>query len=440
MLNVYTPQLPTRDVPANKAVMVWIHGGGYFWGSGRSDLYGPAKLLNHDVVLVTINYRLGPFGFLSTGDAAAPGNAAIWDQIEALKWVQKNIRYFGGDPNRVTIFGESAGGFAVGALVVTNKAKGLFHRAITQSGSGACSLFKQSKEGLQAVEWLAKKAGCPTGSSHEMIDCLQHVPAADIVTIYYPSKITATTEVGLPLYPVVDGDLFTASPLKYLRDGDFNKVPFMAGTTGNEGDFFYLFFGGGGTPSADFLKMMLTPWMDVIGFTKEPGMVDQILSKYLTNLDTMDTSAARTAISNLMDDVFMSACTNRTAIEVSRHDVPTYLYRFDHKAEHSVMNIIMQKETQGVPHYDDMPFLFNMPVFGVPKYTGKDHEVQERFLTLWTNFAKTGSPTEDNRWDVLKPSEGETGYYRFSTDRMDDLPWTPHQEFYDARAERVELQ
>ncbi|CAG2062859.1 unnamed protein product, partial [Timema podura] len=111
-LNVYTPQLPdgsNDDLP----VMVWFHGGGWVSGAGTSKFYGPQFLLDKDIVLVTVTYRLGPIGFLSTGDEAAPGNSGLKDQVAALRWVQDNIAVFGGNPNSVTIFGESAGGASV---------------------------------------------------------------------------------------------------------------------------------------------------------------------------------------------------------------------------------------------------------------------------------------------------------------------------------------
>jgi len=432
LLNVYTPQLPTKGVPSKKPVMVWIHGGGFFWGSGRSDLYGPAKLLNHDVVLVTINYRLGPFGFMSTGDEVAPGNYGLWDQVEALRWVKANIRYFGGDPDKVTIFGESAGGFSVGLMLVSPPAKGLFHKAISQSGSATCMKSEGPEDQKKRAAFLARKAGCPTESSQELIDCLRRIPAADLITYHVPSKITAETGGVEHFFPVIDGELLITSPLTVLKSGDFNKVPFMAGTTENEGEFFTTFF----QPTKESLMLIVKPWLKLMGLS-DPGLEEELMQRYLPNPDTMDEAALRNAYSDLFDDILITTCTNKTAMEVAEH-VPTYVYRFDHSAKHSVFNIIFNKEIQGVPHYDDMPYLFNMPVFGFPKFTGNDREVQERFLKFWTNFAKTGSPATDNRWDLFKPSESSAGYYRFSTDAMDDVPFSKNQEFYDNLVENAE--
>ncbi|XP_069103815.1 pyrethroid hydrolase Ces2e-like [Argopecten irradians] len=131
-LNVYVPS--EVSAIANKTVMVWIHGGGYTSGAGS--LYDGSFLALHgDVIVVTLNYRLGVLGFFSTGDANARGNYGLWDQIEALKWVKSNIRNFGGNPDSVTLFGESAGAFSVSHLAIMPSNKGLFHRVIMQSGS-----------------------------------------------------------------------------------------------------------------------------------------------------------------------------------------------------------------------------------------------------------------------------------------------------------------
>ena len=132
-LNVYVPKTDTKKpLP----VMVWFHGGGFTSGDSSDRVYGPKYLLDKDVILVTANYRLGIFGFFTLGHTEAPGNLAMWDQHESLKWVQANIASFGGDPNKVTIFGESSGGISVSYQLASrkNSDKGLFHAAIIQSG------------------------------------------------------------------------------------------------------------------------------------------------------------------------------------------------------------------------------------------------------------------------------------------------------------------
>lgn len=131
-LNVYVPEIAVKDhlLP----VMVWFHGGGYTSGDSSSRLYGPEYLLDKDVILVTVNYRLGIFGFLTLGVNDLAGNQGMWDQLQGLKWVQRNIGAFGGDSNQVTIFGESAGGFSVSFHLTSHQSRNYFHSAIVQSG------------------------------------------------------------------------------------------------------------------------------------------------------------------------------------------------------------------------------------------------------------------------------------------------------------------
>lgn len=174
-LNVYSPNVIGRS-----AVMVWIHGGGFTGGSGDSFIYGPDHFMGEDVVVVTLNYRLGALGYLSTEDAHAPGNYGMKDIVLALQWLQQNILVFGGDPNNITIFGESAGGAAVHYLVLSPNAQGLFHKAISQSGSALNPWAFQQNPARHAYQ-LARSLGITTTSNEEMIAALRNVDPNDIV-------------------------------------------------------------------------------------------------------------------------------------------------------------------------------------------------------------------------------------------------------------------
>ena len=156
VLNVYSRDVGSPDT----AVMVWIHGGAFILGDGGTDAYGPEFLLDKDIVLVTINYRLSALGFMSMGDDVMPGNLGLWDQRLALQWVQDNIGSFGGDKNKVTIFGESAGGMSVMFHYFSSQSKGLFHKAISQSGTPISPFCTSNKHGndmdLVWIHWLTQ--------------------------------------------------------------------------------------------------------------------------------------------------------------------------------------------------------------------------------------------------------------------------------------------
>ncbi|TWW75561.1 Pyrethroid hydrolase [Takifugu flavidus] len=170
-LNVYTPA--NRPDNAKLPVMVWIHGGGFVWGSA-STYSGSALAAYQDVVVVVIQYRLGLLGFLSTGDEHMPGNNGFLDQIQALKWVQEHIHNFGGDPDLVTIFGESAGGISVSLLLLSPLSEGLFHRAIAESGTAAMQLLVQG-DPQPALQLVANVSGCTTESTEKTVECIKNM-------------------------------------------------------------------------------------------------------------------------------------------------------------------------------------------------------------------------------------------------------------------------
>lgn len=170
-------------------VMVWFHGDGWMAGHGGISLYGPEYLLEHDVILVTGNYRLGPLGFLSTEDKHCPGNFGLKDQSLILKWVRQNIENFNGDSKSVTIFGESAGGASVNYHMISPMSKGLFDRAISQSGTLMNIWSDTARPGLAKMRAirLANLLRCPISNTSfkEIIECLRKVPAKDITDALY---------------------------------------------------------------------------------------------------------------------------------------------------------------------------------------------------------------------------------------------------------------
>ncbi|OTF69847.1 hypothetical protein BLA29_006798, partial [Euroglyphus maynei] len=235
-LNVFQPVNGDGKL---KPVMVWIYGGGFSLGSidgVASILYdGSVIAALGDVVLVEMNYRLGPFGFLYSGTDKAPGNQGIHDQLMALRWVHDNIDRFGGDPNRVTIFGESAGSFAVSMLIMSPLAKGLFQRAIMQSG--AISELKQfSPEfAIEKAQKFGAKCGCHQQDMDEMIECLKRLPPAKLTWKGDGLDIPAMFEGIQPI--VMWGDkagLLPDRPSEMIRKGDYNHVDLMFGFVHDE--------------------------------------------------------------------------------------------------------------------------------------------------------------------------------------------------------------
>jgi para-nitrobenzyl esterase len=242
-LNVFTPATSkARNLP----VMVWVHGGSL--RTGESNDYNPAALVQHGVVVVTINYRLGALGFLADAALASrpggpSGNYGLMDQQAALRWVQRNIRGFGGDPGNVTLFGESAGGLSTLAQLVSPGARGLFQRAIVESGT-----YELTQQPLAAAEAagqaFAAKAGCASNTAA----CLRGLPVSTILTDEDPVGYT----------PDVDGAVLTKSVKTALARGQFNRVPVVIGTNHDEYRLFVavIQFLGGRVTAANYQSMI----------------------------------------------------------------------------------------------------------------------------------------------------------------------------------------
>ncbi|XP_013196718.2 juvenile hormone esterase-like [Amyelois transitella] len=191
-LNIYTKYLKTNS---KFPVMVYIHGGTFMLGNGNSDLYGPEFLLQHDVLVATINYRLEAFGFLSLNIPEVPGNAGMKDQVAALKWIKKNIARFGGDPDNITIFGESSGAASVTLHLMSPMSKGLFHKAIAQSGTSLSDITAFGKYGKKTICKVSTALNIEARNKNEYLQILQNITAKDLAGITY--KLTSEDKNGL---------------------------------------------------------------------------------------------------------------------------------------------------------------------------------------------------------------------------------------------------
>nr|AIY69034.1 antennal esterase [Chilo suppressalis] len=208
-INVYTP---TSNSSASLPVIFFIHPGGFYSMTGRSDLAGPHYLLDRDVVLVTINYRLGSLGFLSTGDKIAPGKNGFRDQVVAMQWVQRNIRAFGGDPNLVTIAGCSAGSISVMLHMVSPMSKGLFHRGISMSGSSMSQDPLPDNLYDLAVK-QARLVGCPADNSTVIVECLKTKPWRELGDSLRGFRLFAASEDKLSCWSRLHLQLLAIAPI-----------------------------------------------------------------------------------------------------------------------------------------------------------------------------------------------------------------------------------
>lgn len=240
-INVYTPEMPHNGKGFKpRAVLVWIHGGGFIFGSGNLGLHGADYFIDQDIIMVSFNYRLGLFGFLSTEDHVCPGNYGLKDQILALQWLQTNIKYFGGDPNNITIMGESAGSASVHFLIESDRAKGLFKRAIAESGSSLNPWANFSRQRKLAFT-IGLVNLIITSNSTTLITKLRKIAANTLQLLASLPMIFKFIEPlnGLPFSPLIEVDspeaIVTKKSYEALLRGNFNRVPLLHGYNSLEG-------------------------------------------------------------------------------------------------------------------------------------------------------------------------------------------------------------
>ncbi|XP_033222098.1 esterase FE4-like [Belonocnema kinseyi] len=413
-LNVYTPVLEFNSSKSKNTfdnsllpVMVWMHGGGFFFGGGGS--YNPKYLLDEDIVLVTINYRLGIIGFLSTGDSVAPGNFGLKDQVLALKWVQQNIEAFGGDPNRVTIFGESAGGASVTLHALSNASDGLFHQYIAQSGSALVpwgyrdrSLFKPD------VNSIAKNVGCPTDNSEIIIKCLREKDAFELVNLTSYHVFDFPDLKWIPTNEVESEDAFlTDSPQNLISRNEMRDYPFMTGTVADEGLYITetLYFNSSHQSIKQALdksiKLSAKHYLLAEDEVKFKEIIDEFYFKKSECLPEDKLLANYTKLCGDTQFIYPNSLLIDKMAEVSEKTF--YSYVFGYRGEENQISLNNgEKENIGVTHADDLLYLFHSKARD--PLNENDEYIVDVMVDLWTSFATTGKPVSDlldvpNLWE-----------------------------------------
>jgi para-nitrobenzyl esterase len=363
-LNVWTPAKTAKE---RLPVMVWIYGGAFVGGATNWPLYDGARLAQKGVVLVSVAYRVGPFGFLAHPDLSkesghGSGNYGLEDQIAALKWVRDNIAKFGGDPHRVTIFGESAGGISVSMLAASPQAKGLYQRAISESGGSLTPPHSGPGQGVPTLKFAEE-----TGRSF-----LSELGANDIKAaraLPADKILAATRSVRRGFWPTLDGHVIVGDQYELYKAGRFNDTPVLIGTNSDEGA---AFTGPKVTP-ADYEKQIRGTYGD---------KADLILA---ANPHTTDAEAHTAAKNNFRDSVFAWS-TWRWASLQSQHPGAgkAYLYYFDHRTPAS---------PDGSSHASEIGFVFgNLGGGTAPPPSDADKALSELMSNYWVNFAKSGDP------------------------------------------------
>ncbi|XP_078698876.1 cholinesterase 2-like [Branchiostoma floridae x Branchiostoma belcheri] len=396
--------------PTNASVMVWIHGGAFQTGSSTVPTYDGAYLAaTEGVVVVGLQYRVSTLGFLYAGTEDAPGNAGLTDQVMALTWVKNNIAAFGGDPEKVTLFGESAGGISVAFHLVSPGSRDLFLRAIMQSGTALMTFGLDSKDvAYEKTLEIAGKVGCPTDQGKaKMVECLQGKDGQQLVS---DSLLGFTA-----FYPVEDGTVITESPFVSYEKGNFKKADILLGSNENEGTYFFLENGAPGfsayTESLITREQFLAGiWYTITGIND--FAVDAVAFQYTDWQNLNSPSMHRDALDRLYSDYFFFCPDVMTGRGHVREGATAYMYRFAHR---SSANPFLP--WVGVFHGEELPFVFGLPLEPLFGFTEAEKNLTLRMMRHWANFARTGNPNSNNgtMWSPFRAGLADGRYLVLDT-------------------------
>jgi para-nitrobenzyl esterase len=384
-LNVWTPaKSPTDKVP----VLVWIYGGGFNFGGTAEPTYNGEKLAKKGVVLVSIAYRVGQLGFLAHPELSAEnpnhvsGNYGLLDMIAGLKWIKENIAAFGGDPNKVTIFGESAGGIAVSMLCASPLAKGLFHGAISQSGGsfGPARTTTFPGENMKSLPYAeAAGAAYVKGAGFSSIADLRKVDADKLPPVR-----------GLA-WPIIDGRVIPGDQYKLYEEGKYNNVPILVGYNSDEGASF--------SPPK-------TPEDYVAAVKGRYGkFADDLIKAYPAGTGNV----AKTA-RDLSRDAAFGWHTWSWARLQSKNQSKVFYYYFDQHLSYPEGSPLAG---YGSPHGQEVAYVFGTLNASSPQTTKTDLDISDAMSTYWTNFAKYGDPNGagEPKWHAFNNSNPVVMYF-----------------------------
>ncbi|XP_041976014.1 carboxylesterase 4A-like [Aricia agestis] len=402
-LNVFTRSLDPR---ANLPVMVFVHGGSFAFGAAN-EFFEPEFLIQHDVILVTLNYRLEVLGFLSLDIPEAPGNAGMKDQVAALKWVQQNIKQFGGNPNSVTLFGESSGAGAVTYHMLSPMSKGLFHKVIAESGN-CMQDWAISQDSIGRALRAGKVLGKDTNNVNELLDFFMSLKASALTNL---TEVTLTEDEmyrGVParFVPAIESKFrgiepfITEHPVMALTKGRINSVPLMIGYNAGEGIALVAYHiakldGFNRNPSYYIQKEIVNK----VSEAKLKEFGDRVQKFYVGDRNmTADDGAI---IRDLQTDITFAYSGHRFASLHSEYE-KVYFYKFNFVTDLNVIKATLP-DLEGATHGDELFYLFSNYITSKIYQNPKIKVIVDKVTKLWANFAKCGSPTPDNKLGVSWP-------------------------------------
>ncbi|CAL8091977.1 unnamed protein product [Orchesella dallaii] len=414
-MNIYTPSVEKEEV---YPTLVYIHGGAYTDGNGSR--YGAEYFLDEDVVLITFQFRLGTLSFLNSEDGVFPGNLGFKDQVMVLRWVKDNVASYGGDPNRVTIFGNSGGGASASFLMVSPLSSGLFHRAISQSGTAFCNMGEiPLVNPVLTVQEVGKELNCSTDTTTQLLECLRTKTAAELAVVRTPNSV-----FGLSIDSNSSNPFMPDSPRNLHKNKKAHQVPYIVGINSAElvGAALGILYDNELVANLNENWSEYAPELLTLGdMSKEE--IDSIKTFYFGNEPIGNETIAN--LTNLRSDTEFNYC-SYLAATIHGESSDTFLYYLSKPAPKSYAKKAIESfnvSSYGfVSHADEVQFLF--PYSGYPEILYEDpnhYHFSEYFVRLWAQFATNGHPSgmdglewrkstsrEDTFWLELNDNPGET--------------------------------
>ncbi|XP_008552319.1 acetylcholinesterase [Microplitis demolitor] len=443
-LNIWVPQkyrLRHKETPGDDKrgmpMLVWIYGGGYMTGTATLDVYDADLMaVTSNAIIASIQYRVGAFGFLYLNkyfgqNEEAPGNMGLWDQALALKWLKSNAAVFGGDPEAITIFGESAGGGSVSLHLISPVTRGLVRRGVLQSGTlNAPWSFMTAEKATDVARVLVDDCGCNStmlmDNPARVMACLRSVDAKTISVQQWNSYWGI---LGFPSAPTIDGVFLPKHPLELLKEADFAETEILIGNNQNEGTYFILYdfidYFEKDQPSflqrEKFLSIINTIFKNMTDVEREA-----IAFQYTDWERPKDGYRYQKAIADIVGDYFFICPSTLFAQLFAERGMKVYYYFFTQRSSTNLWGKWM-----GVVHGDEVEYVFGHPLNTSLKYTDKERELSMKIISAFSNFAFTGKPTEGDDWPAYTRDEPQYYIFNAETNGLGTGPRSPACAFWN---------
>lgn len=410
-LNVVVP----RPHPKDAAVLVWIYGGGFWSGTATLDVYDMRTIASEEnIILVSMQYRVASLSFLYFDTEDVPGNAGMFDQLMALQWIKNNIGAFGGNPNNITIMGESAGACSVSLHLLSPLSRNLFSQAIMQSASATApwGVITKEESFLRGLR-LAELMDCPHDRQNirPTIECLRKANATRLVTEEWNSIAVGLT-IGI-FTPIIDGSFLDEKPSTSLLHKNFKKTNILMGANRDEGNFFIIYY------LTDMFKREENVYINREDFVRSvselniyanPLQKKAIEFEYTNWLNPGDPIRNREEVDRLTGDWQFTCPVVEFAHRYAETGNNVYMYYFTQRS-----SISPWPQWMGVLHADEIAYVFGDPLNKTNGYKNYDVKLSKKMMTYWANFAKTGNPSlsadrtwTDTYWPLHTPLKRET--------------------------------